>query len=66
MSYVYNPCVFMKWPFVQKYVSCYCRGGQPVRDQEPHFLLCYSKEPHHSHGSTWTNAISSSHIFLLS
>ena len=22
------------------------RGGQPVRDQGPHFLLCYRKEPH--------------------
>ena len=30
-------------------LSCYCRGGQPVRDQEPHFLLCYSKVPHHVH-----------------
>jgi len=23
------------------YVSFYCRCGQLVRDQEPHFLLCY-------------------------
>jgi len=29
-------------------------GGQPVRDQEPHFLLCYSKEPHHVH-YTWAH-----------
>jgi len=26
-----------------------CRGGQPVRDQEPYFLICYSKTPHHVH-----------------
>jgi len=26
------------------------KGGQPVRDQEPHFLLCYQKEQHHAHG----------------
>jgi len=27
----------------------YTRGGQPVRDQEPHFLLYYRKEPHGTH-----------------
>jgi len=30
----------------------YARGGQPVRDQKPHFLLCYCKEPHQH---TWTH-----------
>jgi len=30
-----------------KYASVYNRGGQPVRDQEPYFLLGYRKEPHH-------------------
>jgi len=38
---------FTKWSFVYKYFW-YCRGGQSVSDQEPHFLLCYSKESHHS------------------
>jgi len=33
----------------------YNRGGQPVRGQEPHFWLCYRKEPHHTHGHTWTS-----------
>ena len=32
----------------------YSRAGQLVRDQEPHLLLCYRKEPHHTHGHTWT------------
>jgi len=32
--------------------SNYTSGGQPVRDQEPHFSLCYRKEPHHTHGHT--------------
>jgi len=27
----------------------YTRGGQPVKDQEPHFFLCYTKEPHSTH-----------------
>jgi len=31
------------------------QGGQPVRDQEPHFLLCYCKEPHHPHEHTQTS-----------
>jgi len=26
--------------------------GQPVRDQEPRFLMCYRKEPHHAHRYT--------------
>ena len=26
----------------------YARGDQPVRDQEPDFLLCYRKELHHT------------------
>ena len=25
---------------------------QPVKDQEPHFLLCYRKESHYLHGNT--------------
>ena len=33
--------------------------GQPVRDQEPHYLLCYRKEPHYARGHTWT----STHLF---
>jgi len=33
----------------------YCRGGQPIRDQERHFLLCYRKEPRHTHGHIWTS-----------
>jgi len=48
----------------------YCRGGQPVRDQKPHFLLCYRKEPHHTHtvATHEHHPISSSltHIPLLS
>ena len=35
------------------------QGGQLVGDQEPHFLLCRSKEPHHSREHTWT----SPHLF---
>jgi len=42
------------------------QGGQPVRDQEPHFLPCYCKEPHDIHGHTWTSPISSLLIPLLS
>jgi len=40
---------------LEVYVSCFCtRAGvaNQSRDQEPHFLLCYSKEPHHGH-YTW-------------
>ncbi len=44
----------------------YSRGGQPVREQEPHFLLCYCKEPHHMHGHTWTAPIPFSHSLALS
>jgi len=40
--------------------SLYNSGGQPVKDQEPHFLLCYRKEPHHTHGHIRT----SPHLFL--
>jgi len=29
------------------YPTVYFRADQPVRDQEPHFLLCYHKKPHH-------------------
>jgi len=36
------------------------RDGQQARDQELHFSLCYHKEPHHTHGHTWT----SPHLFL--
>ena len=25
------------------------RGGQPASEQEPHFVLCYHKQPHHTH-----------------
>jgi len=36
--------------------TIYWRGGQPVRDQEPHFLLRYQRATslHHTHGYTWT------------
>jgi len=44
-------CVFFKY-FENVQNIVYCRGGQPVRDQEPHSLLCYRKEPHHTHGHT--------------
>jgi len=33
----------------------HARNGQPVRDQQPHSLLCYGEEPHHTHGCTWTS-----------
>jgi len=52
MSYVHNRCVFYEVAIhlAVGYVPCYCRGCQ-----EPHFLLCYNKEPHHTHdGHTWT------------
>ena len=35
-------------------------GGQPVRDQEPHFLLRYCKQPQHTYERTRTL----SHLFL--
>jgi len=38
------------------------RIGQPVRNQEQHFLLGYRKEPHHTHGQ-WAH-IPSPHLFL--
>jgi len=40
--------------------TLWARGGQPVRDQQPHFLLCYRKDPHHTRGHTCT----SPHLFL--
>jgi len=36
----------------------YFSGGQPVRNQEQHFLLSFRKEPHHTHRHT------SPHLFL--
>jgi len=43
MSYVHSPCVFYEVAIHLKYVSCYCKGGQPVRNQEPHFYCRLAK-----------------------
>jgi len=48
--------LFLSCPFPSntKYnvLILYATGGQPVRDQGPHFLLRYCKEPHHARGHT--------------
>jgi len=49
-------------------LTLWTRGGQPVRDQQPHFLLCYRKD-HITHVGTHAHhPISSSlkHVPLLS
>ena len=40
------------------------RAGQPVKDHEPHFLLCHRKESHHTYGHTWKSPLK--HIPFLS
>ena len=57
LDIVYIYTVYIAWT----------RGDQPVRDQEPHLLLCYRKEPHNT-GKQEHHPISSSlkHIPLLS
>ena len=41
-------------------ILSWCTSGVTKQsDQEPHFLLCYRKEPHRTHGHTWT----SHHLF---
>jgi len=58
MSYVHNdnPCVFYEVAIRLEVRVLLLHGSptikfmvydKPVRDQEPYFLLCYSKEPHH-------------------
>ena len=47
-------CIFKKLDskydnYLPKGFRQYTIAHQPVRDQEPHFLLCYRKEPHHTH-----------------
>ena len=51
---LFMPFLSCHFPSNTKYSALilYARGGQPVRDQQPHFLLCYRKEPHHTHGRT--------------
>jgi len=39
-------------PIAHTCASTYTRGGQPVRDQKPHFFTVLRKEPHHTHGHT--------------
>jgi len=65
---LFMPFLSCHFPSNTKYnvLILYARGGQPTRDQQPHFL-CYRKEPHHTRGHTWRPPhLSLKHVPLLS
>jgi len=46
---IINQLLTMNMAMVIKF---YSRGDKPVKEQEPHFLLYYRKESHHTHVHT--------------
>jgi len=51
MSYVMStiPVFFCEVAIRLEVCVLSLQGCEPVKDQEPPFLLCYRKEPHHTH-----------------
>ena len=65
MSYVHNPCVFYEVAIRLEVCALLLQGWPTSQRPWAIFLpVSYSKEPHHTHGNTWTNAISSSHTYF--